>query len=191
MADTVTAALAGIESALVRLQRRTLLQALRLGLSAGEVQTTLGEIGLRALPELQEMYAWRNGTSTAGLAAVDGIHVLPGFYMLPLDDVVANYRTFTRSPRWNTGWLPLFANGGGDFYLVDLSLPEHAPVRHFRIEEPTHPIEFDSIGDMLRTLAAAFERGIFYVDGDHHLEMDDRDFSALAAQLNPNVLWWQ
>lgn len=42
MADTVTAALAGIESALVRLQRRTLLQALRLGLSAGEVQTTLG-----------------------------------------------------------------------------------------------------------------------------------------------------
>jgi hypothetical protein len=43
---------------------------------------------------------------------------------------------------------------------------------------------------MLRTLAAAFDRGVFYVDGKGYLEMDDRTFGALAGELNPTVKWW-
>lgn len=137
------------------------------------------------------MYGWRNGTATAGVAAVDDIHLFPGFYLLSLEDALANYRAFAADPRWTVGWLPLFANGGGDFYIVDLSQPAAAPVRHFRIDESEHPIEFGSVQSLVATLAAAFERGIFFVDSSGYLEMDDLVFAGVAAELNPDIAWWR
>jgi hypothetical protein len=63
-------------------------------------------------------------------------------------------------------------------------------VRHFRIEETEHPIEFLTIGDMLTTIAAGYERGVFCVDVDGYLEIEDLAFGSLAAELNPQVPWW-
>jgi hypothetical protein len=151
----------------------------------------LGGVGLVATPELEALYGWRDGTSTAGVTAVDDIHLFPGFYLLSVEDAIANYRAFVTDARWTTGWLPVFANGGGDFYVLDLSAPVASPVRHFRIDEAEHPIEFSSLGAMLVTLAQAFERGIFFVDPSGYLEMDDLVFGELAAELNPDVAWWR
>jgi cell wall assembly regulator SMI1 len=116
--------------------------------------------------------------------------LFPGFYFLSLEDAVANYRAFVADPRWTPGWLPLFANGGGDFYVTDVSGEPAGVVRHFRIEESEHPVEFLTIGSMLATVAAGFERAIFFVDADGYLEMDDLAYADLAAQLNPGVPWW-
>lgn len=48
-----------------------------------------------------------------------------------------------------------------------------------------HPIEFGSLQSLLRTLAEAFERGVFFVDSAGNLEMDDLVFGDLAAELIP------
>jgi hypothetical protein len=42
---------------------------------------------------------------------------------------------------------------------------------------------------MLTTFATAYDRGVFEVDRDGHLEMDDASFATLAAELNPDVEW--
>ena len=84
----------------------------------------------------------------------------------------------------------MFANGGGDFYLIDLGGTPDGLVRHFRIEEAEHPVEFRSIREMTATLAAAFEEGVFFLDADGYLEMDDLRFASLAAERNPAVAWW-
>ena len=63
-------------------------------------------------------------------------------------------------------------------------------MRHFRLEESEHPIEFSSIKDMLRTLVQAFQRGIVFVDPDGYLEMDDLVFGMPAGELNPHIAWW-
>ena len=181
--------LSQLEAAVTRLDRQRLLRALRPGLSAAEVQERLGSVGLQSNPELEALYSWRDGTST-DVAAVDDIHMFPGFYLLSLEDAIANYRAFVSDRRWEPGWLTVFANGGGDFYVVDLGSQDERPVRHFRIDESEHPIEFSSIKDMLRTLVQAFERGIFFVDAGGYLEMDDLVFGTLAAELNPHIGWW-
>ena len=183
--------LATIDAALQRLDRPTLLRALQPGVAGSEVRASLGSVGLPAPSALEELYGWRDGTSTAGVASVDDIHLVPGFYLLSLEDAIANYRAFAADPRWEAGWLPIFANGGGDFYVVDLSSPGESPMRHFRIDEAEHPIEFSSLGAMLATVAHGFERGTFFVDPDGYLEMDDLAFGALAAELNPDVEWWR
>ena len=88
--------------------------------------------------------------------------------------------------------MPVFANGGGDFYAVvcDDARDDYGSVVHFRIDDSEHPIEFGSLRAMLETLAAAFVRGVFYIDRSAYLEMDDMQFAALAATMNDDVAYW-
>lgn len=188
--DDVAGALVKIETALQQLDRQVLLRSLQPGLSDGEVRVAFGSIDLAVIPEVEALYGWHNGTSTAGVAAIDDIHLFPGFYLLSIEDAIANYRAFVTDSRWTIGWLPVFANGGGDFYVLDLSSLGQSPMRHFRIEEAEHPIEFSSLGTMLATFAKAFERGVFFVDPDGYLEMDDLVFGSVAAETDPAVEWW-
>jgi cell wall assembly regulator SMI1 len=109
---------------------------------------------------------------------------------LSIEDAIVNYKEFVGDARWEPGWLPVFANGGGDFYFVDLSVMGSTMVRHFRIEQSEHPVEFLDIESMMATLAAGFERGVFFVDGSGYLEMDDRAFASMAREFNPDVPWW-
>ena len=191
MTDDLSSPLATIETALQRLDRQILLRSLKEGLPAEAVRSLLGTAGLISSDELESLYGWRDGTSTDGVAAVDDIHLFPGFYLLSLEDALANHRAFASHPRWTAAWLPIFANGGGDFYMLDLSSSAGSPVRHFRIEASEHPIEFGSLRALLTTVAAAFDRGIFFVDPSRYLEMDDLLFGELAGELNPGIEWWR
>ncbi len=190
MSDDLSVPLATIEKGLERLNRSSLLPSLRTGVPASTVKEALRGVGLTPPPELEALYSWRDGTSTEGVI-LDDIHLFPGFYLLSVEDAVTNYRAFLADSRWATGWLPIFANGGGDFYVLDLSSSLASPVRHFRVEESEHPIEFDSLSALLKTLAEAFKRGILFVDPSGYLEMDDLVFSELAAELNPDADWWR
>lgn len=189
MTDELAVQLASIESALRRLDRQVLLRSLRHGSTGDAVRGTLGAAGLAAAVDLETLFGWHDGTLTDGVV-LDDVHIFPGFYFLSLEDASANYRAFVSDSRWVTGWWPVFANGGGDFYVLDLSAAEAKPVRHFRIDEAEHPIEFSSLAAMAATLARAFADGTFFVDSSGYLEMDDQVFGQLAAKLNPDVLWW-
>lgn len=150
----------------------------------------MADCGLSSAEELEALYGWHDGSEASRASSLDDLHVFPGFYFLSLDDAVANYLAFVDDARWASGWFPLFANGGGDFYVLETTGNDGGSVRHFRIDEREHPIEFESLGAMLRTLAEAFEQGVFYVDDHGCLEMDDLKFALLAAQINLTVPWW-
>lgn len=182
-------ALARVEAALTRLGRDTLLRALRPGLNGDEVDRRLRSIDLPDHPLVRSLYGWHDGVDSDG-ASIGDLAVFPGFYPLPLDDAIRNYEAVPPDHRWSPGWLPVFADGGGDFYVVGLGAGAGGVVRRFRIEESEHPAEFRDLADMVDTLAAALERGIVFVDGDGYLEMDDHTFAALARQLNPTIPWW-
>lgn len=186
----VTEALAAIESNLARLNR-PVMGVLRPGLSPAQVQSRLDSRGLPVEEELIALWTWRNGTDTTTGLTLDALHLVPGFHLLSLDDALANFDAFVDDPRWHPAWLPLLANGGGDFLVRDTAVRDGTPIRHFRIEESEHPIEYRSIVYMLATFAAAFDRGIFFVDACGYLEVDDAAYAALAAELNPGVPWWK
>lgn len=92
--------------------------------------------------------------------------------------------------RWAPTWFPLFADGGGDFIVIDLQSEADAPIRHFRIEETEQPIEYGSLLDMVNTLARGYDDGAIYLSDDGYLDIDDARFVAIAAELNPDVAWW-
>lgn len=179
-----------IEFGLRRLGRSALIDSLLPGLSVEDVGRQMKAAGLCTSFMVEELYSWKDGTETSG-KLLDDIQMFPGFFMLSMEDAVVNYRTLVRDSRWSAGWVPLFANGGGDFYLVELGHQSCGAVRHFRIDETDHPIEFRSVFDMMSTLAAGFDLGVFFVDEYGYLEMNDPQFADLAATMNPSVAWWR
>ena len=189
----VSESLRRIEANLARLGRRSTLELLRPGMTPPNIHRAVAELALRAHPDLVALYEWHDGTDTSSGAPLDDLHLFPGFYFLSLEDASADYAAFKSDARWDEAWLPVFANGGGDFYGVvcDPDRTDWGQVLHFRIDESRHPVEFHSLATMLTTIAAAYDDGIFYVDERGYLEMDDLGFAALAHRLNPDVEYWR
>ena len=177
-------AISQIEKHLARLGRNAVFATLRTGLQAEEIAARLQHVGLPSSRGIEALYSWSNGTQTTGVT-LDDIQLFPGFYLLSLDDAIFNYRAFVDDPRWRRGWLPVFANGGGDFYVVGLGGEPFELVRRFRIEESEQPVEFQSLQEMLVTLAAAFARGVFFVDGNGYLENGRPRVRRLGGRAQP------
>lgn len=117
-------------------------------------------------------------------------YLFPGFYLLTIEDALANYAAFVANLRLDSKWLPVRADGGGDFYVIELGGGLAGSVRRFRIDESQHPIQFESLGAMFETIARGFESSVFFVNRNGYLDMDGGEISAVAAALNPLVPWW-
>lgn len=161
------------------------------GIPMNQVREAMASQGLPYSPELETLYEWHDGTaSDLGAALLGDLWLIPGFYLLSLDEAMTNYAAFRKDRRWNPLWFPVFADGGGDFYVIDFSNAPARVVRHFRLEEAEHPIEYRSLAAMIDTFATAFESGAIFVDGTGYVDVHDEAFNAIAAQLNPDIAWW-
>lgn len=180
-----------IEMHLRRLDR-TSPRLLRPGLSVDAIRVALARQGLQPFDDLVQLYSWHDGTDVSTGAVLGDLWLVPGFYLSTLDEALRNHAAFTSSSGWPASWLPILANGGGDFLVVDASPASQTggSVRHFRIEEAEHPVEYPGIADMVVTFEAAFRQGAFFVDSAGDLEMNDEAYASLAASLNPSVRWW-
>ncbi|WP_045730420.1 SMI1/KNR4 family protein [Pseudarthrobacter chlorophenolicus] len=148
--------------------------------------------GLVLPGDVIKLYAWRDGTLDYPGAMLDDIHIIPGFYFPSLYETLANHAVFRDDARWNPSWLPLLANGGGDFFAVDCSdnPGSWGHVRHFMLGEPEHHVLYLTVSSMFETFVAAFDRGIFFLHPSGHLDADDEAYAALARTVNPEARGW-
>jgi cell wall assembly regulator SMI1 len=178
-----------IDQSRSRLAAAAQLRPMRAGLDPSLVAHAMGALDLDVSPDVQELFAWHDGTDTAVDARLGQLWLWPGFSMPSLAEDVANYQAFRADRRWRPEWFPLFADGGGDFYVWDAA--EGGAVRHFRLEYSEHPVEFGSLTSLVETLAVAYESRIIDIGADGWLEQDDEAFDAVAARVNPGVAWWR
>jgi hypothetical protein len=191
VSDDVRGSIASIEASLRRLERPALAM-LNPGVKSEAVRPKLASRGLHPSSDLLALWEWRDGTGGPSDAKLGDLWLVPGFYLLSVDDATKNFDAFLQSPRWQSGWLPILADGGGDFMALDCSSGDHrGAVYHFRIDQPEHPLEYLTVGQMLATYAAAFQRGVFHIDRDGFFNLDYDAFAQLAADLNPTVPWWR
>ncbi len=189
MKNSVELILDRIETKLKAMDRRVLLGKLRPGLEKFEVARLLTTHFRASDPLLESLYAWRNGTGD-GPGKLGEIYLFPGFYFLSLEDALLNRLEFADSDLWSRDWFPFLADGGGDYYVVDLGVDSFGAVRHFQLEQTEQTIEFESISMLLETIAQGYEKGVFFLDGEY-LEMDEDNFTELAASVNPDITWWR
>jgi hypothetical protein len=173
----------GLEALVAHLEhlgRTHLLECLRPGLPRKDLVRQLEARGFEVPAELADLYGWRDGTDLRAGAPLDDVHLFPGFYFLSLEQAMVYAETRpSEAAQWGTGWLPLFTNGGGDFFLFDSGRSE---VRHSRIDSDEQPVEYTSLEAMIATLNECFERDIFFVDERGYLEADDGRWLEVAAR---------
>lgn len=182
--------LAEIDESLRRLGREKLVSRLQAGLDRETVRESLKNVGLVAADDFCALYGWHNGSRVEVGEVLDDFHIFPGFYFSPLQDALKDYRAFRDDRRWNRRWLPILANGGGDFYAVDSFSEASSPVIGFMIDQDDQPVEYSSIAAMVRTWAEAFTTGTFYVDARGYLMANDEQYAEIAARNNPDVPLW-
>lgn len=143
--------------------------------------------------ELLELYQWRNGTNVVKGTMLDDIQIFPGFHFLSLQDSISNYLGIKNDQRWNQNWFPIFANGGGDFYAIDLSQSTgaSAPVIGFILGENEQNVEYQSLTTMLLTFCECYQKNVVYRTEDGYLEMDDDEQAKIALKHNPDVDFWK
>jgi hypothetical protein len=143
--------------------------------------------------EIEAAYSWRNGTKADEGDLLDNLHFFPGFYFLSMQEAHQTYLERRDAPQWQEGWFPLFADGGGDFYLVSCRKRKlnRSPIIGFINGEPEQVEEYESAAAMLATLEAAFAESAFFIDKDDTLEIDDDMYAQIAARFNPGISEWQ
>jgi len=168
----------------------TLLQA---PLSPGEIETLVSGLPFLLTRELETIYQWHNGTEAAEGDLLDDLYLFPGAYFLSLEEAVQTYHERKQSPQWQENWFPLFADGGGDFYLVTCSLSklDSGEIIGFIHGEPDQSVEYENVTALARTIEAALAAKAIYLDTDNSLDFDDERYAEIARAMNPGVPEWQ
>lgn len=185
-------ALDSIQTSLQDLHRTALLKLLLPGQPATVIHAKLASLGMESNTEIEALYQWHNGTGYDPALNLADYWMFPFFYFSSLDDVAAEYEALKVLERWEPGWLPILADGGGDYLVVNaLAGKDDSGVYHFRNDCSECLCEYASLTDLFVTVAAAFSQGIFYVTCDQpEIQIDFPRFYELGAALNPGIPWW-
>jgi len=187
--DALQISLEAILGALAQMGR-PVVRFLRQGLDPKTTTHRLAGLGLSAPRDLLTLYGWHDGTLVHEGNSLDDTHFWPGFYFFSLEDAARQYEAMREDPRWRESWFPIFANGGGDFYAIETGHKDNGSIRGFLLGESDHPIEYESLGSMMKTLRACFETQTFFLGREGHLEMDDARHAEIAREFNPTLEVW-
>jgi hypothetical protein len=161
----------------------------RAGLSPAGIKEAIHDQSLNAPDELIALYACCDGTSTQEGEILGEIQFFPGFYWMNLDDALETYRGVSKSAEWGGSWLPILANGGGDFYAVvcDSASPYFGEVVGFVLGEPDQIVEFKGITSLLETIERSFADGAFFIS-EGLLKADYPRMRAIAREVQPGFM---
>ncbi len=160
----------------------------RPGLTPAEVEVQIRAVGLRPPKDLVQLYAYCDGTETIeGKDLLRKIDFFPGFYWMNLDEAITVYRSVSPHRMWSRSWLPIFANGGGDFYVVicDTASAFFGEVLMVMYGETDHIVEFKNVSAMFETLERCFAQKAFFC-ADGLLEVDYAKMRAIAQSVQPD-----
>ncbi len=162
------------------------------GIASAEIEEYIEGLPISVSKELKCLYKWKNGTKN-GDFTIDESSIFPGFFLLPLQEAIENYKVFSEDKRWNPSWFPFVANGGGDFYVIECQPleVERTPIIGFMIDRDDHEIEFPSLLNMLKTIEQCYDRGAFYIDEKGFLESDLIMQVSIANEINPGLSRWE
>lgn len=150
-------------------------------------------------PELVDFYCWRNGVSDFDMQNknISELELFPFGIMLSLESAINIYLLYTTKLKaWSKSLFPIFANGGGDFLLLDIDNNSkqfsqiHIYCPSILLSTQTETI-YDSIETLFKTVIACYYKGVYKMDNDDiSIDVDYYQEKELSKSLNPNSDYW-
>ena len=160
------------------------------GITSLKIQELFEEIPLQPNQDLHALYAWRNGSKDSEGVTLGEQAFFPGFYLMSLEESIQTYQELRETSTWNQCWFPIFANGGGDFYAVNLAIEAQGEIIGYYIYEEEPQIEYNSLESMLQTFNECYKQGIIFQNEQGYLDMDYREHAEVAHEINPDLKMW-
>jgi len=161
------------------------------GLSVDEIRKKIAVLPFKMSDEFVELYAWRDGTPVHDPNWVSFIEY---HRFLPSDEALNIFQvTYAVTKQFYeiTDWVLTFEDGSGDGYGISAikGSSSVAPVV-FLFEGEGVNIVFESLTQMMRTMAASFESDVFTLGEDGDLKTDFIRLGEVAQKMNPNIHYW-
>lgn len=148
---------------------------------------------IKLTKELKELYKWRNGTVNHKGYTFDMISFFPGFFFISLQEGIRYYNNFITDERWDKSWFPVFANGGGDFFVVKCSKDdalESSEVYGFMLNYGEPEIEYLNLTKMLETIFQCYTEGAYFINNEDYLDILPDKEAIISNKINPNLDRW-
>jgi cell wall assembly regulator SMI1 len=161
------------------------------GLSADEIRKKIAVLPFKMPEEFIELYMWRNGTPAR---IQDWVSFISNNRFLPLEEALDIFREGRLVIQFFykiTDWVMTFMDWSGDGYGISAVMESGstAPVV-LLFEGDGVNIVFESLAQMLKTIVASFEAGVFSLGEDGDLDTDFYELGEVAHRLNPNIHYW-
>ena len=159
------------------------------GLSVTEIRDQIATVPFKLPAEFVELYAWRNGTPIHSSKVVSFIEY---HRFLPLDEALGRFQMtypIIREYYGNADWMMTFEDGSGDGYGVSAvaeEAREAAPIVLLFEGEGVNTV-FHSLTQMMKTMVACFEAGIFSIGEDGDLHTDFYELGQTVHKLVPDL----
>ena len=161
------------------------------GLGADEIRKKIAVLPFKMPDEFIELYMWRNGTPAR---IQDWVSFVGNNRFLPLEEALDIFREahpVMQSFYKISDWVMTFMDWSGEGYGIS-SVRESdstAPVVNLFEGEGVN-IVFECLAQMLKTIVASFEAGVFSLGEDGDLDTDFYKLGEVAHRLNPNIDYW-
>ena len=161
------------------------------GISVDEIRKKISLLPFKLPDEFVKLYAWRNGTPAGDL---NGVSFMEFHRFLPLDealDIFQKSYPIMQQFYEKTDWIMTFEDGSGDGYGISAveEGSSTAPVV-FLFEGEGVNVVFESLTQMMRTMVASFETGVYTMGKDGDLKTDFIKLGEVAHKLNPDIYFW-
>lgn len=158
-----------------------------------QIDELCSSLPIKLPKELKKIYQWHNGTVNEKGYTYEMLSFFPGFFLISLQEAIDNYHSFIKDDRWNKMWFPVFANGGGDFFVIECSehrMLDESCILGFIIDYEEVEIEYLSLTKMFETIYLCYKEGAYYIDEDNCLEINVKKEAVIANKRNPNLDRW-
>lgn len=147
--------------------------------------------GLDAPLDIVDLYSCNDGVRYSTNDIIDDICLFPGFYWLSLKSAFTVYNAISSDERWDKSWVPIFSNGGGDFYAVicDKKSIYFGGIVGFIMGEEEHFVEYSGINNMLACINACYSGGVFFLKKGR-LDANYFDAALVAKSFNQSLPYY-
>lgn len=167
---------------------------LQAGLDEDEIADKLEDVNVSS-KTVEELFRWRNGIREASKELIGKYELCSHGKLMPLDEAIVHYKTFTRNSLWGENLFPIITNYGGDYLLIDFgrSSPNREALFLYspNLLLTTPEIAYDNLGNFITTIIECFERGIYAFDAaEAYLAIDHEAEAILSTAKNPRSKVW-
>jgi len=177
-------------------KNNSLYKKLNKGHTRDEIIAKMNSIDISVPEDLIELYSWHNGIKVKD-EALGGLWLFPLAIFFCMEDSIKFYNNINNTNEyWKPKMFPVFGDGGGDFYLIDLDVhsQNYGQYFYYCLSDPFFDgiiSIFDTTESALKTIYECYKRDVLVKEENSDiLNFNNKEYFKTGKKINPRSTFW-